>query len=383
MRRAVLGLTFLSLASPASAAVDIPTIVVTGKRLSDLKDDLARCRSRGCDPADDMRLSLAIAEAQFVNGSYRDARASLKDSLQRYPAAAAQHPSLVASLHRASARISQHYGDRDALMESSFAIGHAMQAAYPEDSPQVFFARLEAADMMVSSQIDGDRIGRTYDNLASQAKRMGDVRYVHLVVLRRAWFDALSGKTASADERLARVIAEAAPNMKLAANVVRLRIADRRGNDKLADSLMKDVVAEAGSQVRPQLVTNVPIQLNQSAAPVKWGNTDLASLGVREHDKASIASPESGWIDVGFWITPEGRVEDPEVLRPAQPKWWHGRVLEAVSRRQYTPYEAINGQPAAYRVERFTLTSSVERAVGSRLARRDTRLFVKSLDLTP
>ena len=62
------------------------------------------------------------------------------------------------------------------------------------------------------------------------------------------------------------------------------------------------------------------------------------------------------WADVGFWIRPDGRTADVEVLGGSPDRRWTGAVVTQVAGRRYsTTLAAPTGDPGFYRLERFTL----------------------------
>jgi hypothetical protein len=88
------------------------------------------------------------------------------------------------------------------------------------------------------------------------------------------------------------------------------------------------------------------------------------------------------WIDVGFWIRPDGRVEEAEVLRGSSARDWAKPVIASVADRRYAPFAAEMGDTGQYRVERFTLTAEKMVPIGSLIARRAGPLELRQLDIT-
>jgi hypothetical protein len=88
---------------------------------------------------------------------------------------------------------------------------------------------------------------------------------------------------------------------------------------------------------------------------------------------------EDEWIDVGFWVTPEGRVNDLEVLRSRGNARWASQLLKAIAGRIYSP---TGEPPGTYRVERYTFTSHWRDITGTRLRVRSPDARIEMLDLT-
>jgi hypothetical protein len=87
------------------------------------------------------------------------------------------------------------------------------------------------------------------------------------------------------------------------------------------------------------------------------------------------------WADVGFWVTPEGRVEEVEALRTRGTTYWLQPVLRSVAARIYAPAGTDTAEPT-YRIERFTYTSLAETRTGSRIAARGAEGRIEAIDLT-
>jgi hypothetical protein len=88
---------------------------------------------------------------------------------------------------------------------------------------------------------------------------------------------------------------------------------------------------------------------------------------------------EKTWADVGFWVRPDGHVEEPEILRSHGDPAWIKPVLSSVSGRIYAPMKSTDG---SYRVERFTYTSLMASNTDSRIRQRSAQGRIEYLDLT-
>ena len=86
------------------------------------------------------------------------------------------------------------------------------------------------------------------------------------------------------------------------------------------------------------------------------------------------------WIDVGFHITPDGRVSDVQVLRKHGDIGWTKPLLASIGGRRYTP--AVPGSPEASRRERYTYTSGLEPGTGTKLAQHSPAPRVEYFDLS-
>jgi hypothetical protein len=85
----------------------------------------------------------------------------------------------------------------------------------------------------------------------------------------------------------------------------------------------------------------------------------------------------SMWIDIGFWVMPDGSVAGLELLRHGANPGWAAPLLESVRGRRYS----TAGEPT-YRVERYSYTSRLEAATGSRGTAHSPRARAEYFDLT-
>jgi hypothetical protein len=96
---------------------------------------------------------------------------------------------------------------------------------------------------------------------------------------------------------------------------------------------------------------------------------------------------ENRWIDVGFWVNPNGNVTDIEVLRSKGDRNWAPWVTDSIKTRIYAPMKPDDKNPdifGHYIVERYTLTARyMEEVTGTRIATRTAQPRIERLDLTP
>jgi hypothetical protein len=88
---------------------------------------------------------------------------------------------------------------------------------------------------------------------------------------------------------------------------------------------------------------------------------------------------EDAWIDVAYWIRPDGSVEGAEVVRKGANDDWADPVLDAIRGRRYSPSQDVT---PSYRLERYTYTSMRGLRTGSRLTMHVGIPRVEYLDLT-
>jgi hypothetical protein len=140
-------------------------------------------------------------------------------------------------------------------------------------------------------------------------------------------------------------------------------------------------MARSGDAPR-QLLYSPPYQLAQQnnvegdlqrMDEIHRGSLLIDNLGERMTENF-----EDKWIDVGFWVQPDGRVDDVQLLRRRSPGSWEGPLLESIRGRRYSP-----GERPTYRRERYTFTSTLHNtATGTHIADRSPRGRIEYLDLT-
>lgn len=360
-------------------ARDGETIIVTGVRLEEALADLEKCLATGCPPLEDMQKSLRAAEIMVVNGDYRSASGLLEQSIGRNDRHAAKHGEVVAGLYRAHARVNQHLGEGDKYRRSTYRTLSSLRAAFPATDTNVLGGRLEVAGMLV--RLGDLTLGlRAYRSLKQDAEKAGQPKVAAIADLRIAWAYLVWGKTYRARPRLEALAAHEDPDVRLAAKVMLTRLDRLSGRNTSMDELLAAVREQAATATGPQVLHWSP-PMDLSVRP-RGMNTGLNVSGISADLVAAVAV-ENKWIDVGFWVTPEGRVQEAEVLRMSDDGGaWHDIVLRSVEGRMYSPVQATPGSPGRYHVERFTLTSLWEDRTGSRLRSRSSTLRIESLDLT-
>ena len=364
----------------AKAEVREPeTIIVTGVRLEEALADLEQCLATGCPPLEDMQKALRAAEIMVVNGDYRSASRLLGSSIGRNDRHAAEHGEAVAGLYRAHARVNQHMGEGDLYRRSTHRTLTSLRAALPDTDARVMGGRLEVASMLV--RLGDARLGlRAFRSLKQDAEKAGQPKVAAIADLRIAWTYLVTGKIYRARPLLERLAAEGEPDVRLAAKILLMRSTRQSDEDASMKALLAAVREQASSATGRQVLHWSP--------PMEFGNRPGGANGGLNvvnvsADLIAAVSVENKWIDVGFWVTPEGRVTEAEVLRKSGDGQWHDVVLRSVEGRIYSPVKATPGSPGRYHVERFTLTSLWEDdRTGTRLRGRSASLRIESLDLT-
>jgi hypothetical protein len=379
------GLAFLALAaalaSPAWAqqrdAVQ-PDIVVTGPRIQDYRDRLAACLARHCPVNEDVDATLALAEAHFLNGDYADARTIVRASIARNRRQAAAFPEPVSDLFRASTRLSRHIGlDREART-SSFEILNALQAGLPTEDHRHFTARFEIAEMqMMSGNFPGAQ--RELERLAHSARAQGREDVATIAELRDRWYALIANPQSEALGDLITWSRGTEPRERVRATGARIILARHyrsQGDIARSDRLFAEIGRANGGTGR-RLLNAPSYELSQQAIRQGEDNGPLIASYGSTMSRTLADRMDDAWIDVGFWITPDGRVSGVEILRQGAETSWSRPVLNAIGRRLYTA-----GPEATYRMERYTMTSGFDSRTGTRLQRRGANARIEYFDLT-
>ncbi len=333
-------------------------MIVTGSRISDDRNRLASCLERHCPTLEDVAAALRLAENLFVAGEYRESRSVLSRAIRRNRNEAARHPTAVAGLFRAHARVSIHLGEGESYERSTHGIASSLAEGLAADSTELLLGRLEVGDMQASLG-NFQQAQRTYSSVAQAAVRAAKPRIEALAQMRAAWLLHLSGDTPGAERRLRTVAQGNVSNqLGLAAQIILARIGRARGDGSGTDRLISEIIR------RPP----------QSELTLLWAPTVPVWQGGGRFS--------NHWMDVGFWVRTDGRVEEAEILRNAGPTDWAEPVVRAIGRRIYLPLQAEPGSPGMYRVERYTYTSLYHMPPGSRIRTRSGIPRVERVDLT-
>jgi len=381
MRRALILALLTSLSVPAFAQTEPgegQNVVVTGTRIQDFRDRLAACLARNCPTNEDVDATLALAEALFLNGDYAEGRSAVRASVGRNRDQARGYPEPVSDLYRATTRFARHIGlDREART-SSFEILNALQAGVPREDHRHFTARLEIAEVqMMSGNFLGAR--RELERLTRSARAAGREDVAIIAELRDRWYALIANPQSDAMSELIQWSRRTEPRERMratGARIVLARIARSVGDSERADALLAEI-GRSGEGSRRRLIHAPSYTLAQQAVRQGEDNDRLVTSYAYTLSRTLADHMDDSWIDVGFWIIPEGRVSGVEILRQGADTSWARPLLDAIGGRIYSA-----GSEASYRLERYTLTAGFETTTGSRLLHRSPAARVEYLDLT-
>ena len=386
-----LGLALASTSAFAQAPAEpgTQTIVVTAQRLQDYRDRLAACLARHCPPNEDVDATLALAEALFVNGDYHPASQAIRASLSRNRSRARDYPEPVSDLYRANARVARHLGlDRDAEL-STYAILRALRAGLPTEDYRHFTARLEIAESLARYGYRYYSSQHELRELIERARAAGRDDVVAMAELRILWLDYLQGTWRAPPSAAVLEMARSAdPRRSIGAKMMLVRIYSRRGDTARADA----VIAELGrSGRRRQILYNPTAELLQREiggpqgaiaradappSPPPGQQARGANLTANLADRL-VDNFEDKWVEVGFWIRPDGRVEELEIVRQRHGAGWSAPILQSIRGRRYAAYDG-----RTYRLERYTYTSALRQVGGSHIPQHSPGARIEFFDLS-
>jgi len=373
--------------SPATANDEAPReIVVTARSLKDTESDLKACLARKCPPDQDIKASLAHAENQFVEGNYRDARSTLVNALGRNRKHKGQYPIEVSDLLRANGNVAAHLGEANVYRLSVLDMRDTLKSALKSNDYRVFGAEIEVADSRMKLGYL-DEASDKYLEVEKRALAVGLPQVAAIARLRDLSLRVQRAETEKTEFRKKEALdgidaflnapTGGSEDIKIAAEILKSRLDRASGNSETADRLIARYAALGGTN-RPVLLYSTPIKMNEAqAARAMAGGSDLNRIGTQV--------VENRWVDVGFWIGVDGKVDAPEILRNKGDTDWADVVLKAIKTRIYAPLkmEGDDASLGVYAIERYSLTAQYENDVtGTRIRQRSPVARIERTDLT-
>lgn len=371
----------LPLQPPIQAAVidDAGTITVTAARMSDLARAAADCAQARCPTRTDVAVTVSYASALFDAGNYLDAKRLLAAGVDRVSGAVRAEPVAVSILYQAQASLAMHEGDQDTTRAATWASRNALA-----DVPSLpVLTRLTAEFRLADWQLrTGDRVGAEarYTAIAAEAAAAGKQEISAVAKLRRAQvLDGLGRRIESRAilETLAARTGAASDDVRRAALATAARLAFNARDTAASDGFAARLAAlPRGAQ--PLLVSEP--KLPAPGIPRGDGIDPLGAI-----DRGAQGSDMQGlrWVDIGFWIRPDGRVEDAAILRSSPRPDWARALLGQVGGRRYAVFAADStGGQGHYRIERYTLTADYGTPIGSLVRRRVRNKRYEMMEMT-
>lgn len=353
-----------------------PEIIVSGKRLDDAYRE---CIDRACPPLRDAQVSIAYAEQQFRDGAYVKARKTLAAAVSRNKRYAATAPKPVAAIYEAYATVALHDGEMDVYRKAVAGQVGTLRRNLPPTDPAVTAVAFATGDMWVALH-NGEAADSSYRAVEHRALATGDATLAMVATLRRVGLANALGYPDKAAILMAEAEARPAaadPTLRSVLQVVRLRLAARRSDDGQVDRLVREIGRDASTT--PVLVWAPPYEVNALAAAraeaQKFGGPD--PVAVATSDPSPIQ-----WADIGFWIRPDGKTDDVEILRGSRSTGWASYLLKQISARRYTGSTAVAGDRGVYRIERFTERGTYMTPIGKLTRVRTGPSQLEVLELT-
>ncbi|MEG3163102.1 hypothetical protein U1701_00670 [Sphingomonas sp. PB2P19] len=360
------GPLLIVLAQAATPSSTVPSdIIVVGRRA---EQELAACFSRNCPPAEEIEASLQASVEQFADGRYGDARQTLQKAIRRNRDHAAELPGPVSSLYATLATVAEHLGDTELWFWSARNDVVVLRRNLGETHKATLTEELAFADNLfgLNRTDSADEIYRKVQRVATDH---GETDLAAGAAFRRAWLYALAGRDKDAEQGADEAVALTGghnPTMLELRDLIRARIAIRRGNDGAVDLLAA--------------------RLRQSATETP---KLLFAPSIEEIDRPRSGFQQDPWhdsdvrfADVGFWIRPDGRTAGAELLRDSGLSQWAPGILKQVRQRRYIPLDVEPDKPGIYRIDRFTVRGTLGMPTGSRIGRRMGEVSIHVIDLT-
>ncbi|MBI0476736.1 hypothetical protein D9601_15405 [Sphingomonas sp. MA1305] len=297
-----------------------------------------------------MRAALSYANEQFLAGDYPEALRTIRMSRSRNDHFAAQFPYEVSDLARASSVLSSYDGRIMASRIDARSATDALRAGLKATDPIIQVQRLETADRMLLND-GGDPVVRLnmalaiYDEVAAKARQLGNVPVEGHALFRKA-----------------SVLTEVARDQPLYKDRALRAIAALRDHDGAAFApfrsaglmLQARIAARSGKgEAARQLLMTLPADERRSPLLVDEPFLDLTGYQLQ----GSTIDDRPQWADVGFWVRPDGSVDDVEVVQrsAAEPGAWLRAKMANVAKRTYAPLPVGADSPGVYRVERYSM----------------------------
>jgi hypothetical protein len=303
----------------------------------------------------------------------------------------------VAQLYQAGNRVAAHMGEEAEQERNAWGALRALQAGLPHQDPRVLAAHVEVAEMFARTRRYHAAISQ-FDFIAREAAAQNDLALAAQASLRAAWLTYSRTRSAEAKRRIEALARRTEPQVgetAIAARILLARTAYAEGRPEAAAEFIRQLAQQGPERL---LIHSPPFQPQRlqrtgdrdssepdSYSPDRGGIVTSERTGTRfDHTKnpAHFSEPDTHretWVDVGFRIRGDGRVEDAEIIRSSGTSTWAQPVLSAIGGRIYSP--SANGS-SDYRVERYSLTSHTMSATGTRMRRHSGEARIEQIELT-
>jgi hypothetical protein len=360
-------------------------IVVTGQPLDETAKALADCLARKCPPAQDIKASLRHAENLFLHGDYDAALGTLRQSGGRNRQYRKDAAPEFADLMRATALVSRHVGEDELYRTSTLSAQEVLADTLPPNDPTALIARLETGDMfghlgkpLVAENSYRGVLDRARDSGRADIAASARLRLINLYLMIALRPSARDTYLHKARAMLGEMTADRDPQAQrflLAGKLMMARIAAQNGDETELNAALAYYKAHA-TTLNPVLISSKAVDL---------GERFLGDgLFVNGADRYSPQLMDGQWLDVAFWVKPDGHVDDVEIIRKGKKLTgpWSAAVLKSLQARRYAPLALPPLDPGVLRIERYTYTAPFEQATASAIRRRAPHGRVEVVDLS-
>ncbi len=346
---------------------------------------LSECLARGCSPEEEVNAAMNAAAESFAAGSYQEAKTTLRRAISRNKRYSPQMPGLISDLYATYADVEQHFGDETAFRHATLDSVGVLRRELGKDHPASMATSGRVGDMWVKLG-NAKAADEAYRDAAKAALTMGKPAKAGELSFRRAWI-ALSVRNLPLGRKLISEIERdhaGDPAFQPHIRLLRARLALAEGRSTAIDELVT-AIGETNSRA-PILVYAPPYaQFDAALRPVAGGaNTapEISSDSPSFNSGALLRGADIHWVDIGFWVRPDGRTSGVEILRPYKGTGWAKPLTVQIGARRYAATRSAGDAPGVYRVERFTLRSTLGVQTGSRMVSRFGPPTLQVIDLT-
>jgi len=345
-----------------------------------MRDALDKCLARNCPPEEEVDAAMNAGAESFSAGRYEEAKSILQRAIGRNRKYAARMPGRVSDLYATYADVTEHEGDKDAFMQATRESVYVLRRELGEGHMASIRAAPRIGDMWVKLDRPDSADG-AYHGAAEDAARAGRNDIAGALTVRRAWLALARGNLANA-RKLAGQVEQAHggdPRFAPFLQMLKARIAIGEGKDEGTEALVA-ALRSAGT-ADPVLVSGplYPDLDGQMGSGISaTGEVDIAAAQANRR----LSRPDIRWADIGFWVRPDGRTAEAEILRPAKNSQWARPLLKQITGRRYALGNGGPGGIGVYRVERFTLRADYGLETGSRVRKRTGPSKLHVIDLT-
>jgi hypothetical protein len=339
---------------PASMDDD-GVITVTATRISDLAEAAAACEKNRCSTRQDVAVTVSYASALFDEGKYLDAKRLLAAGVERVKSAAGREPLAVSQIYTAQATLSMHEGDQRITRRASWASRRVLVNALPEQALPRLLAEFRLADWHYrvgqNAAADARYAAIVAAATTPELQSLGDA-----AALRRALVLNARRRHAESVALLRSLAARpdaASTDLRRAALAMASRLTFENGDLAASNGFAAQLVATT-TTVEPMLISAPPMPRPGGPTTIPLGQGVLLQSGGSSSMLTGLR-----WVDIGFWIKPDGQVDDVAILRGSSDRLkWAAALINYIEGRRYSPFSPEAGQSnGRYRVERYTLTA--------------------------